>query len=70
MMGRWLKGLRVCVSHFTKECDSLVGATFVSVVCLSVRVYVSMCPYVHACIPVSVCVCDSVPCVCIYLSVY
>ena len=31
MMGRWLKGLRVCVSHFTKECDSLVGATFVSV---------------------------------------
>ena len=30
-MGKWLKGLRVCVSHFTKECDSLVGATFVSI---------------------------------------
>lgn len=28
MMGRWLKGLRVCVSHFTKECDTLVGAAF------------------------------------------
>ncbi|XP_065898561.1 RNA polymerase I-specific transcription initiation factor RRN3-like isoform X2 [Dysidea avara] len=27
MVRRWLKGLRYCVSHFTKECSTLVAAT-------------------------------------------
>jgi len=30
MVRRWLKGLRYCVSHLTKECDALVAATLVS----------------------------------------